>query len=659
MRSAVPFFASLRASLVFLVLVAILPVLAGSMCTGLFLYNSMLRSAEDQALREVRAMAAHHRRVVDTARLLLETLAKTGAMQLRNPSSLQALLEEMLSRNAAYAALGLADIHGNIVAASPEDAFSELDRKRYFKDALTARSFVTGTYHLMPDRRRVVVEFAQPVLDKGGRVRGVLMAMFDLGYFGHVFEDARLPVGSIFTLTAADGTRLTRFPEAEKYTWVPDLPRMVRRMSGGPEEGTFLEQGVDGVRRLYSFTRIHVADDPSQCLMLRLGQPEDTALADARGSIAFNVVLIFLATLLAVGAAWAIAEHAIARGVRQLVQAANRLGTGDLSARTGLTHGRGELGTLAEAFDRMASGLEDYDWERRRAEEEVCLLNMELEERVSARTAALAKANASLQEALENLRQTQGQLVLSEKLAALGELVAGVAHEINTPVGVALSATSTVANRCRSLSDLFARGEMKRSDLTEYLGSVQEGVEMSLLNLHRASDLIRSFKMVAADQVSEARRTFNVRQYVAEVLLSLRPKLKKTSHQIVVNCDDALVIESYPGAFSQILTNFLLNSLTHAFAEGQAGEITIDIARSERELILTYGDNGRGIPAEVQDKIFEPFYTTARSRGSTGLGLHIVFNIVTRTLGGTVTCCSAPGHGTTFQVRVPLQREDV
>jgi signal transduction histidine kinase len=366
------------------------------------------------------------------------------------------------------------------------------------------------------------------------------------------------------------------------------------------------------------------------------------------------MVLLVLAAVLAVATACFVGKLTILRRMGRLLFAANRLGTGDLSTRTGLDHGEGELGVLAAAFDRMAESLQIQDFERRRAEHECCQLNTELEERVTSRTAELAKANKELQTALENLRQAQGQLVMSEKLAALGGLVAGVAHEINTPVGVALSATSTMAEKNRILRDLFATGEMKRSDLTEYLEATREGVEMSLLNLNRASDLIRSFKMVAADQVSESRRSFNVREYVGQVLLSLRPKLKKTPHRVEVECDEDLVVESYPGAFSQILTNFIVNTLTHAYAEGQAGLIRIKFEKNDSVLTLTYSDDGCGIAPEAQDRIFEPFYTTARARGSTGLGLHIVFNIVTVTLGGTVTCCSAVGHGTTFQVRMPI-----
>ena len=649
-----PFFHSIRATLVFLVLLAVLPALGIVFFSGYTLRENMIRDAETTVLRQIQVMASHHQQVVENARLLLATLSKAREMQAPDPLGAQLLLEEMLSRNDAYVALALSDPKGRIVAVSPVDAFSSIENEAYFQEARQSMRFAMGNYHLRQGTRSVVVEFAQPVLDRDGGLRGVLVAFFDLNYFGRIFAAAHLPQGSVFTLTDADGIRLTRFPETEKYTWVPDLPYMIDKMSSGADEGTFLDKGVDGVRRLYSFKRIQFEDAPTQRLMIRLGQPEDLALAESRKALVRDMVLLVLAAVLAVATSWFVGKLTIMRRLGRLLLAANRLGTGDLGTRTGLDHSEGELGVLAAAFDRMAESLQIQDFDRRRAEHECCQLNTELEERVTTRTAELAKANKELQTALGNLRQAQGQLVMSEKLAALGGLVAGVAHEINTPVGVALSATSTMAEKNRILSELFATGEMKRSDLTEYLEATREGVEMSLLNLNRASDLIRSFKMVAADQVSESRRSFNVREYVGQVLLSLRPKLKKTPHRVEVVCDEDLVVESYPGAFSQILTNFIVNSLTHAYDEGQAGLIRIEVVKNDGMLTLTYSDDGRGIAPEAQDRIFEPFYTTARAKGSTGLGLHIVFNIVTVTLGGTVTCCSAVGHGTTFQVRMPV-----
>jgi signal transduction histidine kinase len=211
-----------------------------------------------------------------------------------------------------------------------------------------------------------------------------------------------------------------------------------------------------------------------------------------------------------------------------------------------------------------------------------------------------------------------------------------------------------LAEKNRALVELFGQGEMKRSDLAQYLDDAREGAAMILVNLNRASELIRSFKMVAADQVSENRRLFNVKGYIDEILLSLRPKLKKTSHRIEILCDEHLVIESYPGAFSQILTNFIINSLVHAFEPDQAGLIRIEVVNNTNTIELSYEDNGRGMAPETREKVFEPFFTTARSQGSTGLGLHIVFNIVTGTLGGTIKCESTPGQGTRFQVVMPV-----
>ena len=652
-----PFFSSIRATLIFLVLLAMLPALGIMLFSGYTLRENMVESAEAAALRQIQVMASHHEQVVENARLLLATLAKAREMQMLDRLGAQLLLEEMLSRNGAYVALALSDPDGRVVAVSPMDSFSSIADEPYFQEARQGSGFAMGNYHLRQGTRSVVVEFAQPVLDREGTLRGVLVAFFDLSYFGRVFADAHLPAGSVFTLTDADGIRLTRFPETEKYTWVPDLPYMIEKMSSGADEGTFLDKGVDGVRRLYGFKQLRIEDAASLRLMIRLGQPEDLALAKARTALARDMFLLVLAAFLAVATAWFVGDLTIMRRLGRLLSAANRLGTGDLDTRTGLDHDEGELGVLAAAFDRMAESLQIQDYDRRRAEEEVCILNEDLEDRVEQRTSELARANENLQTALESLRQAQGQLVMSEKLAALGGLVAGVAHEINTPVGVALSATSTMAEKNRILSELFATGEMKRSNLTEYLESTREGAQMSLLNLNRASDLIRSFKMVAADQVSESRRSFNVREYIGQVLLSLRPKLKKTPHRVEVECEEDLVIESYPGALSQILTNFIVNSLTHAYGEGQVGLIRIKIEKNDGMLTLTYSDDGCGIAPEMQDRIFEPFFTTARAKGSTGLGLHIVFNIVTSTLGGTITCCSAPGQGTTFQVRMPVQRE--
>lgn len=647
-------FGSIRTSLIILVLLAVLPALAILLYTGRELRARVVNDAEQYALSQVQAMAAHHERVVDNARLLLMTLAKFSEVQTLNAAACQPLLADMLARNAVYVSLSLADAQGRILAAAPSSSAGHIGASAFFENAMRSRTFTVGDYTLLPNARRVVVQFGQPILDASNQPVGLLVADFDLNSFGQVFADTRLPEHSIFTLTDVNGMRLTRFPETEKYTWVRDLPQMVARMSGRDEEGTFLETGVDGVNRLYSFKRLHFQGASFPYLMIRLGIPVDQALGEARAVIGRNVALLALAAILALITAWFVAEFTMLRRLNGLMVATDRLKTGDLATRTGMGAEEGELGKLAAAFDAMAEGLEQKEKERALASEQLRRLNEELEQRVAQRTEQLASANRDLAQTLEDLQRTQKQLVLSEKLAALGELVAGVAHEINTPVGVALSAGSTLAEKQRILEEIFAQGGMKRSDLTAYLEEAREGTEMILINLNRASDLIRSFKMVAADQVSESRRLFNVRHYLDEILLSLRPKLKKTRHRVEIVCDPELTIESYPGAFSQILTNLIVNSLIHGFAPDQAGEIRIEVHRTGSTLEFRYADNGRGMDREIVERIFEPFFTTARSQGSTGLGMHIVFNIVTRTLHGAIACESAPGQGTAFCITMPV-----
>ncbi len=294
--------------------------------------------------------------------------------------------------------------------------------------------------------------------------------------------------------------------------------------------------------------------------------------------------------------------------------------------------------------------------ERKWGEESLRELNEELEQRVEARTIELQEANLALQESLGILRKAQEQLVQSEKMASLGGLVAGVAHEINTPVGVGVTAASYLHQRTLGVKQLYEQGNMKRSDLMGYLNTASESTEMILGNLLRAADQVKSFKQVAVDQTNDEKRFFNLKLYLDGVLFSLRPKLKRTKHTITVNCPENLEFESSPGAFSQILTNLVMNSLVHGFEQQEQGQIVLDVSTDKNVLQLHYQDNGCGMTEDVRAKIFEPFYTTKRAQGGTGLGLHIVFNVVTQCLNGNIVCKSAPNQGTSFLITIPLQQ---
>lgn len=264
-------------------------------------------------------------------------------------------------------------------------------------------------------------------------------------------------------------------------------------------------------------------------------------------------------------------------------------------------------------------------------------------------------ANSELKKTLQTLQQTQEQLIQSEKMVSLGGLVAGVAHEVNTPIGVSITAASYLEERSRELKELFESGKLKRSDMEKYIETSTDTIKILMLNLQRASNLISSFKQIAVDQSVEEKRNFNIKEYVNEVLLSLNPKLKKTKHVVSVQCPDDLEIYSYPGALSQIITNLVVNSLVHAFDEDDEGNISINIYTDSDVVNIIYSDDGKGIDNGDLGKIFDPFFTTKRGQGGTGLGLNIVYNIVTQEYGGNIKCISEPGKGTTFIIKFPLR----
>jgi predicted ATPase/signal transduction histidine kinase/tRNA A-37 threonylcarbamoyl transferase component Bud32 len=281
----------------------------------------------------------------------------------------------------------------------------------------------------------------------------------------------------------------------------------------------------------------------------------------------------------------------------------------------------------------------------------------QLEEKVKQRTQTIEAQKQELATTLQQLQATQAQLVEAEKMASLGNLVAGVAHELNTPVGLGVTGASQLEAITNKLTELFESKRMKRSDLQKYLASVKNISELILKNLTRTAGLVQSFKQVAVAQVSEQQRRFALKKYLNGVVLSLKPQLKNTHHQVVIDCDEELVLLSYPGIFSQIVTHLLTNSLRHGFKNRSEGQITVTAKLAEGEdgqsLSLRYSDNGQGMSEDVVENIFEPFFTTNRHGGSTGLGLHIVFNLVTHKLKGTIRCESVEGQGTTFYLEIP------
>jgi signal transduction histidine kinase len=261
-----------------------------------------------------------------------------------------------------------------------------------------------------------------------------------------------------------------------------------------------------------------------------------------------------------------------------------------------------------------------------------------------------------LSQSLEDLRAAQDSLVQTEKLAALGRLVAGVAHEINTPVGTSLTVASAFIDKTKRFEVDVASGDVRRSILTEFIAASREAASQIMVNLGNAADLIQSFKQVAADRSVSDRRRFDLGQVTEQIVKGLRFGLRSQNLSVNVECEPNLAMNSYPGPYGQVLTNLILNSAVHAFPDGARGSVHIAAKASGKDSVeVLFSDDGRGMSPEVKRQVFDPFFTTRRDQGSTGLGLHIVHNIVTNRLGGRINLETKPGAGTKIQIIVPRE----
>ncbi len=250
----------------------------------------------------------------------------------------------------------------------------------------------------------------------------------------------------------------------------------------------------------------------------------------------------------------------------------------------------------------------------------------------------LQEKNQQLADVNSQLKSAQSQLVESEKMAALGGLVAGIAHEINTPLGVGVTAASHLSNKISAFKKSYDKGQLKRSALENLLENAKQSTDMLSRNLMRASDLIRNFKLVAVDQSSENRREFELKEYFEEIDQSLHPKLRKGKHSVSIIADQNIIVDTYPGVLAQVVTNLIMNSITHGFEDISGGKITIRLMLDDGRVHMSYQDNGVGMTTDQKSHIFEPFYTTKRASGGSGLGMSISYNLIVNKLGGSIQC---------------------
>ncbi|MCG7543428.1 ATP-binding protein [Pseudoalteromonas sp. MM17-2] len=307
---------------------------------------------------------------------------------------------------------------------------------------------------------------------------------------------------------------------------------------------------------------------------------------------------------------------------------------------------------VARKTSNLSQAMMDLQQQKYELEKQKLNLTEEIELRRHTEQELLTK-QSEMQRYVDELNLAQERLLGSEKMAALGGLVAGITHDINTPVGIGVTATSFLQERLDAIEHAYKEKTLSPKALEEFIKDAKQSTELLTSNLARASELVASFKQIAVDQASEAVRTINFKEYLGEVIRSLHPKIKKTQHQVDVNCPDNLVLNLPAGAISQIFTNLIMNSLIHGFEDVEKGTITIDVSENDGLVDINYRDNGRGVDAEQLDKLFDPFFTTKRDQGGSGLGTHITFNLVKQTLGGEIEVSSEPGQGLQYRITIP------
>jgi len=354
----------------------------------------------------------------------------------------------------------------------------------------------------------------------------------------------------------------------------------------------------------------------------------DEALTDVFWQVGL-VALAFLILIIGIGIAIA---SSISTPLAQLKDSMHAIVGGDYDRRVRGIDARDEIGEMARAVEVFRENAVA----RRRAEDE------------------LRSSKEHAESALADLRDTQKSLIEAEKLAALGGLVAGVAHEVNNPVGISLTVASALDRKTSNFTAEVARGELRRSSLNDFLETSRSASSQLVANLNRAAELIQSFKQVAADRNYSDQRTFDLGDLTEQVVMSLRPGLRKHNLTLNVECQPNLMMNSYPGPYGQVLTNLFLNSVAHAFPDGKAGTVDIQVRESGKDNVeILFSDNGCGMSLDVRRRAFDPFFTTRRDQGGTGLGLHIVYSIVTTRLGGRLDLDSEPGGGTRIQMILP------
>ena len=390
---------------------------------------------------------------------------------------------------------------------------------------------------------------------------------------------------------------------------------------------SLLRDGIDGNQGIMARAIDGLSND--------MRQRERTAYDRFENALANMYLRIAIVSLLALSIAVLIGlaiAGSIVRPLRTLMNAMHAIVAGDYARPVRDVEARDEIGEMARAVEVFR-------------ENAIAKHQAEI---------ALKDAKDNAERALKELQEAQQNLIEAEKLAALGGLVAGVAHEVNNPIGISLTVASSLARRTEQFAEEVRDGAVRRSALDAFIAGGREASKQLVANLNRAGELIQAFKQVAVDRSHADRRIFELGEATEQIVASLLPALKRSAISLAVEITEEITMDSYPGPYGQVLTNLVLNALVHAFPGRAVGSMYLSARRAGPDHVeIHFADDGVGMDEETQRRAFEPFFTTRRSRGGTGLGLHIVYNLVTHRLGGRVRLESAVDRGTSFRIRLP------
>jgi signal transduction histidine kinase len=604
--------ASVRARLLLLVLLAVIPALGLTLYTNLEERQLRKTQVQEQAMRLSRLVSADHERLIEDARQLLVTLAAFPAVRDRNRAACNTLFADLLARRSSYANLAVVDADGNVICtALPMTGQVYVGDRVYFQRALETRDFAIGEYQVGRVTGKATLNFGYPVLDDAGHVRAVVVAALDLAWLNQLASQAGLPPGSMLTVIDRNGTILSRYPDEGK--WVGKLmpeSLVLKAILTQQGNGTTEAPGTDGIPRLFSFAPFGGRAQSANAYV-SVGIPAAVAFAGANQILARNLAALGLVAGLALAAAWVGGNLFIVRQIQALVRATKRVAAGELGVRTGLPQGQGELSQLAGAFDQMAESLERAH-ERRLLEEELRRKNYQLEQQ-----------NLAIQEA--NRLKT--------------EFVSMVSHELRTPL-----------TSIQGYAELLLEDEQIAEEQRESLTLVKKNSDRLLGLINDLLDLSR----IEAGRVDLQRTSLDLARLILEVAGSLRPLIEAKRQRLRLELGDALpAVWADADRVTQILTNLISNAHKYTLVEGS---ITVAAQRDDGFVRVDVSDTGIGLSPEDQAQLFTKFFRahdrSPRAGSGTGLGL-VITRLLVELHGGRITVSSAPGEGSTFSFSLP------